>query len=442
MEMVLSQFVRSLTASGLMSAAEVRAFIESLPPDKKPDDGESLAREMVRRGKLTKFQAQAIYQGKTRGLIMGDYVVLDRIGQGGMGQVYKAQHKLMKRVVALKTLPAVTTKSERASKRFRREVEVAARLSHPNIITAHDAREDHGVHFFVMEYVDGTDLSKLVKKQGRLPFRTAIDYILQAARGLEYAHSMNVIHRDIKPSNLVLDGKGTVKILDMGLARLNEMIGEGDPTAEETLTGTGQAMGTIDFMAPEQAENTKTADERADIYSLGCTLYSLLVGRPVYTGDTTVVKLLAHREADIPSLCAQRPDVPEDLNAVFQKMVAKKPDDRYCSMTEVIADLEQCAAPHPEQFAETITFESNRVASHAAATQAAHVTEETPDDVSLPLDFPVISPVDHLVRKPQKPSRKQQILVGSVAGALLLIGLFAIVLLVRTPDGTLVLEIN
>ena len=208
-----------------MTADEVSAFIDSLPPDKKPEDGAALARELVRQKKLTKFQAQAIYQGKTRGLILDRYVVLDRIGQGGMGQVYKAEHKVMKRVVALKTLPPEATKSDRAVKRFHREVEVAARLSHPNIVASHDACEDHGIHFLVMEYVEGTDLARLVKQQGKLPVRTAIDYIIQAARGLEYAHNQNVIHRDIKPSNLVLDREGTIKILDMGLARLNDMIG-------------------------------------------------------------------------------------------------------------------------------------------------------------------------------------------------------------------------
>ena len=225
MEVLLGQFKKSLIASGLMSAEEIEAFSNSLPTDNKPKDGAELAKALIRNKKLTKFQAQAIFQGKTKGLIMGDYVILDRIGEGGMGQVYKAKHQVMERIVALKTLPGAAMKSDRAVQRFHREVKVAGRLSHPNIITAYDAREDHGVHYLVMEYVQGSDLAHVVKKEGCLSVKTAVNYIIQAARGLEYAHSRNVIHRDIKPSNLVLDQEGTVKILDMGLARLNEIIG-------------------------------------------------------------------------------------------------------------------------------------------------------------------------------------------------------------------------
>ena len=434
MEVLLGQFKKSLIASGLMTAEEIEAFSDSLPTDNKPKDGAELAKALVRHKKLTKFQAQAIYQGKTKGLIMGDYVVLDRIGEGGMGQVYKAKHQVMERIVALKTLPGAATNSDRAVQRFHREVKVAAHLSHPNIVTAHDAREDHGVHFLVMEYVEGTDLGHLVKKQGGLSLRTALDYIIQAARGLEYAHSKNVIHRDIKPSNLVLDHDGTVKILDMGLARLNEMIGCHDCANEETLTGTGQAMGTIDYMPPEQAENTKGADHRADIYSLGCTFYALLAAEPVYSGDTTVMKLLAHRDAPIPSLHDKRPDVPEGLDAVFQKMVAKSPDDRYASMTEVLTELEKFTGPTPEQFSETTTFERG---SPHMATEPVQPTEP-PHDESLPLDIPVVSPVDNYRRAHPKMERRQQIILGSViTAAFLVIVLFGVVFSMRSPDETL-----
>lgn len=444
-EVILNQFIKSLIDSGLMTADEIDAFIESLPSEKKPDDGAALARELVRQKKLTKFQAQAIYQGKGNGLILGDYLVLDRIGAGGMGQVYKAQHKVMKRVVALKTLPQAATKTERAVQRFHREVEVAARLIHPNIVTAYDAGESQGVHYLVMENVEGSDLSVLVRSKGTLTVQKALDYILQAARGLEYAHGENVIHRDIKPSNLLLDKKGTVKVLDMGLARLNQAVGASDETADETLTGTGQAMGTIDFMPPEQAENTKSADERADIYSLGCSLYYLLAGQAVYAGDTVVMKLLAHREAEIPPLRAERPEVPEKLDLIYQKMVAKRPDDRYASMTEVIAELEACAAPRPEQFEETADLGNTPLSSAHRGTLPVIKTERTPADESLPLDFPVVSPVDdvRLARPKQVKLSKQQIIYGSVAAAVCFFVLFfGVVFMLRTPDGILVVTVD
>jgi len=435
MEVVLSQFKKSLIASGLMTSDEVEAFIEKLPSEKSPEDGKTLAQELVRHKKLTKFQAQAIYQGKTKGLTLGDYVVLDRIGQGGMGQVFKAKHKVMDRVVALKTLPAAATSSELVVQRFHREVQVAARLSHPNIVTAHDAGESRGLHYLVMECVEGDDLGATVKQRGRLPINKVIDYILQAAMGLEYAHKQKVIHRDIKPSNLLLDKDGTVKILDMGLARLNEAIGPEDQTAQETLTGTGQVMGTIDFMPPEQAENTKQADERSDIYSLGCTLYYLVTGQPIYSGDTVVMKIVAHRERPIPSLREELPEVSQQLDAVYQKMVAKKPDDRYASMTEVIAELEKCAAP-PEKVPETATFEGFSLKGTAASEQ------------TLNLDMPVISPVDEFRRgQPKKASKvkleKNHIIYGSVAvGVLLILGLLGVVFSMRTPEGTLIVEVN
>ena len=435
MEVVLSQFTKSLTKSGLMTTDEVQAFIDGLPPDKRPTDGKTLAQELVRHKKLTKFQAQAVYQGKTKGLRLGDYVVLDRIGQGGMGQVFKAKHRVMDRVVALKTLPAAATNSKLAVQRFHREVQVAARLVHPNIVTAYDAGESQGLHYLVMECVEGDDLGAAVKQRGRLPANTAIDYIIQAAKGLEYAHKQKVIHRDIKPSNLLLDREGTVKVLDMGLARLNQAIGPLDQTEQETLTGTGQVMGTIDFMPPEQAENTKKADERSDIYSLGCTLYYLLTGRAVYGGDTTVMKILAHRETAIPSLRTELPKVSEQLDAIYQKMVAKKPDDRYGSMTEVIAELEKCASP-PEDIPETETFHGFTPKGKLAGDQ------------SLNLDLPVISPVDEFRRgRPKKASKvkleKNHIIYGSVAlGVLLLLGLLGVVFSMRTPEGTLIVEVN
>lgn len=274
-------------------------------------------------------------KAELKGSVLGEYTVLEQIGAGGMGQVFKAVHRRMERTVAIKVLPKESLSSPDAVQRFQREVRAAAKLSHPNIVHAYDAGEQGGTPFLVMEYVPGTDLLRHVQKHGPLPVNRAIDYILQAAHGLEYAHGKGVIHRDIKPSNLLLSNDATVKILDMGLARLHNGK-EGDYS-----TQTGAVMGTIDFMAPEQADDSKLADRRSDIYSLGCTLYFLLTGKPIY-GGSSIQKVMAHREKPIPSL----PEVPEALQAVFRRMVAKKPEDRYQSMKEVVDALLELQGKH------------------------------------------------------------------------------------------------
>ena len=271
--------------------------------------------------------------------VLGNYLLLDKIGAGGMGQVFKARHRRMDRIVALKVLPANLMQDQATIARFEREVKAAARISHANIVAAHDADQAEDVHFLVMEYVEGSDLSALVKKAGPLSVSLAIDCILQAARGLEAAHAEGIVHRDIKPANLLLDKKGTIKILDMGLARIHD-----DVVQQAELTATGAVMGTVDYMAPEQALDTKTADARADIYSLGCTLHYLLTGRATYLGDTLTSRLLAHQGQPIPDLRAVRPDAGEELDAIFRKMVAKKIGDRYQAMSELLADLERLDA--------------------------------------------------------------------------------------------------
>ncbi len=331
-----TEFSKSLVDCGLIEENDLQTFLYGLVADKTCLSVEELARELIRAGKLTRFQAQAIYQGKTNGLVLGNYVVLDKLGQGGMGTVYKAHHRRMDRVVALKLLPRSAKRSPDLVKRFQQEVRAAAKLSHPNIVTSHDADEERGSYFLVMEYVEGRDLAKLVAADGVLTIEKAVDCIAQVARGLEYAHMQGVIHRDIKPSNLLLDKRGIVKILDMGLARTEQMFGSSD----SGLTQSGQVMGTVDYMAPEQAMDTKSADSRADIYSLGCTLWYLLVGRPVYSGGTTMQKILLHQKSDVPSICDERTDVPLDLDNIFRKMLAKAPEQRFQNMTEVIAALQ------------------------------------------------------------------------------------------------------
>jgi formylglycine-generating enzyme required for sulfatase activity/serine/threonine protein kinase len=338
MGVTLEQFIQDVTRSGLMSAGEMATFQQRLPPARRPRDAEALARELVAAHKLTRYQAAAVAQGQAKKLFFDQYVILDKLGQGGMGMVLKAEHRKMKRRVAIKVISPTAVKSPEAVRRFYREVEAAAQLSHPNIVAAYDANEHSGTHYLVMEYVEGRDLAAIVKEHGPLPVRQAVECVVQAARGLQYAHEQGIIHRDIKPGNLLLDKKGVVKILDMGLARMDQAARE--EVGGERLTESGQIMGTGEYMAPEQALDTHRADARSDIYSLGCTLYRLLTGKPPYQGETFTQLFVAHREAPIPSLVAKRSDVPAALDAVFQRMIAKLPDERQQTMSQVIAELE------------------------------------------------------------------------------------------------------
>ncbi len=275
--------------------------------------------------------------GPAVGTVLGNYVLLEPLGGGGMGRVFKARHQLMKRLVAVKVLSPELFRSEGARARFRREVEAAARLTHPNVVAAYDAGEADGRDFLVMEYVEGSNLSDRVKRDGPLPVDGALAYIAQAARGLAYAHAAGVVHRDVKPANLLVDVAGAVKVLDMGLARL-PLSDEGP--ADPGLTSTGVVMGTAAFMAPEQAADTRRADERSDVYSLGCCLCYLLTGRPPYDGPTPMEVLFAHREQPIPKIRDGRPECPAAVDALFRAMVAKQPEDRPASMTAVLTRLD------------------------------------------------------------------------------------------------------
>jgi serine/threonine protein kinase len=340
----LEQLTRLITTSGLLSVAELASFLDAIPPQARPKDASALSRALVQARKLTKYQASMLGQGLTKGLVFDEYVVLDKIGQGGMGVVLKAEHRRMRRLVAIKMMPRVTLKNEESVRRFYHEVQAAARLSHPNIVTAYDAREMEGVHCLIMEYVEGQTLADILREHGPLPLHQAIKCTIQAARGLDFAHAQGIIHRDIKPSNLLVDRSGTVKILDLGLALIQHAV---EMAESDRLTQSGQVMGTCDYIAPEQAQDARQADHRADIYSLGCTLFRILTGRPPYDGETILQILLAHRDAPIPSLTAARKDAPPALDAVFQKMVAKRVADRYQTMAALIPDLEACLAAGP-----------------------------------------------------------------------------------------------
>ncbi len=404
----LEEFVKQLTDSGVIAPGKLEGFV---PPKAQPKDAQELARQLVQSKQLTKFQVHEIYEGRAKSLILGNYTILDKIGAGGMGQVFKAEHRRMKRVVAIKTLPKAFLKDAAAVARFQREVEAAAKLSHPNIVAAFDADEAGDVNFLVMEFVAGSDLSAFVKKYGPLPVAKAVNYILQAARGLDYAHKHGVIHRDIKPANLLLDSEGTVKILDMGLARFDTA---SNVATQAELTGSGAVMGTVDYMAPEQALSAKHADARADVYSLGCSLYYLLTGRAAYDGDSMMAKLLAHREQPTPSLGTE---VPEEVQAVFQKMVAKKFEDRFQTMSEVVAALEQCS------FSQQTSFDINAAATMVQSAAPVRTTHE--------------SGRMEKARLAKAGTSRNTYVLGAVGAGCLAVAIFAAIFIkLHTKDGT------
>ncbi|MEM6691062.1 MAG: bifunctional serine/threonine-protein kinase/formylglycine-generating enzyme family protein [Planctomycetota bacterium] len=301
---------------------------------------------------------------------LGEYQLLNRIGAGGMGSVYRARHRRLQKVVAIKILPVDDQDNPESIARFEREMLAVGRLEHPNIIRAHDAGEERGVHYLVLEYADGCDLSKLSTQTGPLTIADACELIRQSALGLQYAHENGMVHRDIKPSNLLLNRDGTVKILDLGLALLS---GESSPVGGGELTTTGQIMGTLDFLAPEQADDTHSVDIRADIYSLGCTLYSLLIGHAPFVGEsysTPVRKIGAHMNRPMPNLCEKREEIPEGVNEILQKMTAKVIEDRYATPGDVAEALTAFSTNHHlESLIETVTIEDDEMPSATIETE-------------------------------------------------------------------------
>lgn len=323
--------------SGLVPENRLDAFLRE-KSDNMPNDAVGVAATMVRNGILTKFQAQQILRGKYKSFNIGRYRVLEPLGVGGMSRVYLCEHTTMAHRVAIKIVSADTSIDPSIVKRFLRESRAVASLSHPNIVRAHDAAEEPGkFHYLVMEYIDGVNLHDLVSRNGRLSASRAAHYISQAARGLQYFHEAGLVHRDIKPGNLLLDRKGVVKILDLGLVRARSA-DTADPITETF--DRKSILGTADYMSPEQAIQTSDVDIRSDIYSLGASLYYLLAGRAPFPGDNFAHKLLAHQMKMPDPLHVMRTDIPAELNAVVEKMMAKSLDVRYQLPSEIVEALE------------------------------------------------------------------------------------------------------
>ncbi|MBY0522285.1 MAG: serine/threonine protein kinase [Gemmataceae bacterium] len=332
------------SAAELVDALRLTPLLEPSQRDELGDlsarfpDSKSLAKELLRRGWLSAFQVNQLLQDRAASLVLGPYVLLERLGEGGMGEVFRARHAKMHRIVAVKLIRKERLTHPDAVRRFRREVQAAAQLSHPNVVHAFDADQVADTQILVMEYVEGADLGKLVKERGPLSVEQACDYIRQAALGLQHAHEKGLVHRDIKPSNLLVSrDAGVVKILDLGLARLTNAGNDG--TDSSSLTETGTVMGTLDYLSPEQGRNSHGVDIRADLYSLGCTFYHLLTGRAPYAGDPAATKIYKHQFEDPPPVESLRPDVPAGVAEVVRKLMTKAPEGRYQTPGELAAAL-------------------------------------------------------------------------------------------------------
>ncbi|MCZ2340594.1 MAG: serine/threonine protein kinase, partial [Bacteroidales bacterium] len=305
------EFVDLVVRSGVVEEAKLKSHLSQLREQNQiPPSPNQLAGVLVRDGILTYFQADQILQGKWKRFSIGKYRVLEKLGTGGMGQVFLCEHKFMKRRVAVKVLPAAKATDPASLERFYREARAVAALDHPNIVRAYDIDQDAGLHFIVMEYVDGTNLQDLVKKVGPLDYTRACHYIYGCAVGLQHAHEMGLVHRDIKPGNILVDRAGVVKILDMGLARFFH-----DEDDKLTKKYDENILGTADYVAPEQALDSHSVDIRADIYSLGATFYYLLSNQALFPDGSVAQKLLWHQTREPAPIQSIRPDLPPDLAA-------------------------------------------------------------------------------------------------------------------------------
>ncbi|HUE74905.1 MAG TPA: serine/threonine-protein kinase [Pirellulaceae bacterium] len=310
-----------------------------------PDDAEAVAAHLINAGLLTAWQSEVLFSRKYKGFKLGKYKLLRHIGSGGMSAVYLAEHTMLKRQRAIKILPKKRVNDSSYLARFHLEAQATASLDHPNIVRAYDVDNDGDQHYLVMEYIEGKDFQTIVKQEGPLPLELACNYVAQAAEGFTYAHENNLIHRDVKPANLLVDQKGVVKILDLGLALYSD--GE---NASLTMTHNENVLGTADYLSPEQAVNSHKVDSRTDIYSLGCTLYYLLTGHPPFPEGSLAQRIAKHQTQMPEDIRKDRPDCPRDLVDICVKMMQKKPERRYQSMREVAEALEGWLANHGYKF--------------------------------------------------------------------------------------------
>ena len=334
-----NSFVNLLERSGVVDPDRLKPAIAALKKKAKAAGKEvttsRLVKYLIESELITQWQADKFLAGKYKGFFLGKFKLLRHLGSGGMSSVYLARHKISDQLRAIKVLPRKKVADKSYLDRFYLEARIAASLNHPNVVRIYDICEENGVHFMVMEYAKGEDLLELVTRDGPLKFADAAKYVAEACEGLKHAHNKDLVHRDIKPANLLLGEDQSVKLLDLGLALVNQ-----DNDESLTVLYNEKVMGTADYLAPEQAVNSHAVDLRADIYSLGCTLYFLLVGHPPFPKGSLAQRIANHQSTQPPCLSTLREDVPEKLLEIVEAMMCKDPVERMQTCNDVQVALE------------------------------------------------------------------------------------------------------
>jgi eukaryotic-like serine/threonine-protein kinase len=354
-----SRFWQATLLSGLMDAQKLTACWNAISAGKRDDPqhiDRRLARQAVQSRALTLWQAQQLIAGRTSGFKVDRYVLLDLIGQGGMGRVYLAQDTRLNRQVALKILSPERVNNPRAIARFQREARVGAQLQHENLVRIYDFGESSGRYFLVMEFIEGKTIGTLITDQGAIPSPTAVRLVRQVAMGLEHAHRKGLIHRDVNPYNILVTRDGTAKLADLGLAI--------DLAEDDRVTRDGATVGTFDYVAPEQARQSHSADIRSDIYSLGCSLYHMCTGHVPFPTPSLPEKLFAHQAMEPTPLEKLVPDLPEGLADVVQRMMHKSPEERYSTPLQVAQALE----PFAEEYSDAAGRDEAQLLKSATAS--------------------------------------------------------------------------
>jgi serine/threonine protein kinase len=383
-----------IRSSGIMSDRQLADIKNKILQGDYPFDPAALAECLVRDNILTSFQAKRFLSNRPQGLVVGRYIILDRVGSGSMGRVYRAHHVMMDRVVALKIIAPEISSNERVVARFQREMKLVGRLDHPNVVRAFDADQVNKILYIVMEYVAGSSLGDRLKKKGPIPPAEMIDYAAQAALGLAHAHNQGIVHRDIKPSNILLNDDRRIKILDLGLGVLMEA-----DSSATFATADGIAVGTVDYLSPEQACG-REVDGRSDLYGLGCSMYHLMSGKLPFPGESPIERLGKRIGGRHTPITDYLPNIPNNFVRVLDKLLAHKPHERYATAGEAADALQSLIRPKTRPAAPARPT-AQLVPTPAAGTPIANSALAEPGPASTPQLVTTTSPAPAPVQAPQ-----------------------------------------